>query len=202
MHRAVQVTGGDAPQRANQEAGRQPALHPGGAAPEAAPRRARVRARARDGRPLCVRTLVICTLLLTTRLLAPCPPVLATSICSASLRKNCVRSQSVPCCQRWLRMQQESHDKERQCIDVWCMLMQTALCSRHLLRVEGEAARRPERGSYARSTPAASPSRKRPKTLEERFMDEWRPPRIFPNRYVAVATALLALGLAWYSTLL
>jgi len=42
--------------------------------------------------------------------------------------------------------------------------------------------------------------RTRPKTLEERFVEEWRPPRIFPNRYVAVATALLALGLAWYST--
>lgn len=84
----------------------------------------------------------------------------------------------------------------------WCTLVQTALCSTCPLHVKSGSARRPERGSFARSTPAASPSRKRPKTLEERFLDEWRPPRIFPNRYVAVATALLALGLAWYSTLL
>ena len=62
---------------------------------------------------------------------------------------------------------------------------------------------RPERGNYARAPAPVRPTqRTRPKSLEERFVEEWRPPKIFPNHYVAVATALLALALAWYSTLL
>ncbi|KAK9832030.1 hypothetical protein WJX81_000090 [Elliptochloris bilobata] len=60
----------------------------------------------------------------------------------------------------------------------------------------------PERGNYARAHFAAPPPirRQRPKTLEERFIEEWRPPRLFPNRYVAVAAVLLALGLACQAT--
>ena len=84
-------------------------------------------------------------------------------------------------------------------VETKCALLMSPRLAVLPLRVEVGAACRPERGSYARAPPAASPTRKRPKTLEERFLDEWRPPRVFPNRYVAVAAALLALGLAWYS---
>jgi hypothetical protein len=39
----------------------------------------------------------------------------------------------------------------------------------------------------------------RPKTFEEKFMEEYTPPNLIPNKYVAVAAVVLAVGLACYS---
>jgi tetratricopeptide (TPR) repeat protein len=39
----------------------------------------------------------------------------------------------------------------------------------------------------------------RPKTLEERWAEDWTPPALIPNQYVAIAVAAVAAGLAVYS---
>jgi tetratricopeptide (TPR) repeat protein len=62
----------------------------------------------------------------------------------------------------------------------------------------GERRRRPPPPPPA-STTARKPAR--PMTWEERWAEEWRPPTLLRNRYVAVAAGVVGLGLAVYSAL-
>lgn len=66
-------------------------------------------------------------------------------------------------------------------------------------RIGGEKdRRRAPRPPPAPRAAAKGPSR--PKTLEERFMEEYRPPAVIPNKYVAVAAGVVAVAAAVYST--
>lgn len=56
------------------------------------------------------------------------------------------------------------------------------------------------RGSYGPSGRPVKPRKKVKKSLEDQFWDEYRPPQLVPNRYVWIASSVLAVGLAWYST--
>lgn len=49
--------------------------------------------------------------------------------------------------------------------------------------------------------PPAVSVRRRAKTLEEEFWENYRPPipDLLKNRYVLVASGIVATGLAWYS---
>ena len=47
--------------------------------------------------------------------------------------------------------------------------------------------------------PGGRAARKREPTLEEQFLDSYTPPSLLPNRYAAVAAAVIAAGLALYS---
>lgn len=59
---------------------------------------------------------------------------------------------------------------------------------------------RPERNYRTRSTASSrKQGQQRAMTWEERFFAEYRPPQLIPNKYVLVATLILAVGLAWYS---
>ncbi len=59
---------------------------------------------------------------------------------------------------------------------------------------------RPERSFRTRAPPSSRKSgQQREMTWEERFFEEYRPPQLVPNKYVLVASIILAVGLAWYS---
>jgi hypothetical protein len=59
---------------------------------------------------------------------------------------------------------------------------------------------RPERNFRARATPSRGKTRQqREMTWEERFFAEYRPPQLIPNKYVLVASIIVAVSLAWYS---
>lgn len=59
---------------------------------------------------------------------------------------------------------------------------------------------RPERNFRARATPSRGKIRQqREMTWEERFFAEYRPPQLIPNKYVLVASIIVAVSLAWYS---
>lgn len=71
---------------------------------------------------------------------------------------------------------------------------------------EVEEASRSEKGGDRRRAPRPPPAPrggrappKRPKTLEERWMEEYRPPKLVPNKYVAVAATAVAVAAAVYS---
>lgn len=53
--------------------------------------------------------------------------------------------------------------------------------------------------TYGRVRGPATTKPPKPKTLEEKFMEEYTPPKLIPNKYVAVAATLLAAAVACYS---
>ena len=61
-------------------------------------------------------------------------------------------------------------------------------------RAPGERTRR-----RVPSPPRGGGGTARPKTLEERWAEDWTPPALIPNQYVAIAVAAVAAGLAVYS---
>ncbi|GMH39287.1 hypothetical protein BSKO_07185 [Bryopsis sp. KO-2023] len=58
------------------------------------------------------------------------------------------------------------------------------------------------RGSFgARPSSSGIKTKKQvKKSLEDQFWDEYQPPKLVRNRYVWIASFILAVGLAWYST--
>ncbi|CAL8463999.1 g3534 [Coccomyxa elongata] len=57
----------------------------------------------------------------------------------------------------------------------------------------------PERSFRTRAPPSRKTGQQREMTWEERFFAEYQPPQLIPNKYVLVASIILAVSLAWYS---
>ena len=71
--------------------------------------------------------------------------------------------------------------------------------SRTLFNQANFLACRARRGIVRRPIPTAAMAPKREKTLEERFWDDYKPPKWTQNRYVWVASGVLAGALTIYS---
>eukprot|EP00884_Botryococcus_braunii_P009122 jgi/Botrbrau1/18210/Bobra.53_1s0069.1 len=127
--------------------------------------------------------------------------------------------------QLWLALAYQATGKEQECIDLYKTLENThpnpaikrqAANLRFILEAPRlklrpdervsvpvlkpeESASRAAKKTYGRIRGPTSSKPPKPKTLEEKFMEEYTPPKLIPNKYVAVAATLLAAAVAWYS---
>jgi len=124
--------------------------------------------------------------------------------------------------QLWLALAYQANRKEELCIETYKFLesyhpMPAIQKQAAELRFIMEAPRLPlseedrvkvpvidsgytPRNGRSYQPPPGQPRKKVAKSLEDRFMDEYEPPRWVRNRYVWVAAAAICAGLAWYST--
>lgn len=126
--------------------------------------------------------------------------------------------------QLWLALAYQACGREQDCIDVYLGLEKThpipsirkqAADLRYIMEapklqlspdervqipvLEGLEANRGGRTPTARPRPIGGGARSVPKSWDEVFWENYRPPRYLANKYVFVASMVLAGALAWYS---